>query len=178
MIKLNGPLAVIAALACASTASLAPRALADTAYEMSSYAGWPGGKQIAARDYAAAIGAASRGMRRLDATTALVAATNLCVAYTVTRELAAARPACDRAVALAKHADHASLRRFPRSAATAQALSNRGVLRAVSGDAAGATSDFDAAARMKGASAAASRNLAHLQSSPPDRLALAERPAE
>ena len=58
-------------------------------YEMASYSDWPGGEEIAARDYDAAI-AKARRHAWLDDTTALVATTNLCVAHTVKRELPAA----------------------------------------------------------------------------------------
>jgi hypothetical protein len=108
---------------------------------------------------------------RYDLEGALVAATNLCVAYTVTRELDRAFEACAEALTLARRVDKGTSARF-RSTATARALTNRGVLRAVSGDTLGAAADFREAARSSDW-AAPSRNLAYLESSPAHRLALA-----
>jgi hypothetical protein len=170
MIKRKGSSFVVAAIAAAASAS----ALADSTYEMSSYLGWPSGAEIAESDYAGAIAIASRARSHTAAATALVAATNQCDAYTVTGALSSARVACDEAVALARSADRASLRRFPHETATAHALSNRGVLRAKSGDASGAAGDFQAATVMRGASPTPGRNLVHLRSSSSNRLAALE----
>jgi hypothetical protein len=152
----------VTSLSAASAASL----------EMGSYSNAPGGKEIEAGNYDAAIVLASMPIARHDLEGALIAATNLCVAYTVTRELDHAYEACAEALTLARRVDKATSARF-RSAATARALTNRGVLRAVSGDTLGAAADFREAARSSGNWAAPSRNLAYLESSPAHRLALA-----
>ena len=74
-------------------------------YEMTSYSDWPGGEEIAARDYDAAIAKASRHAW-LDETIALVATTNLCVAHTVKRELAGGgRRVLESSVARAQRVD-------------------------------------------------------------------------
>jgi hypothetical protein len=87
------------------------------------------------------------------------------------RDLAEARPACDKAVTLASTVGFSSRGGIVDKTATAQALSNRGVMRAVGGDATGAAADFKRAAKFERGTAAASRNLAHLQSVPADRVA-------
>jgi hypothetical protein len=139
---------------------------------MGAYSNAPGGKEIEARDYDAAIASASSPSWRHDAEAALSAATNLCVAYTVKRELEGAYAACAEALTLARRVDKAPGARLRESPATARALTNRGVLRAVAGDSLGAADDFRAADRLT-KWAAPSRNLAHLESSPVHRLAMA-----
>ena len=93
--------------------------------------------------------------------------------YTATGAFTEARGACDHAVELARREDAIDLRPFKGGTATSRALSNRGVLRALSGDSTGAASDLRAAAKLKEAFPAAGSNLAHLESSPAYRVALA-----
>ncbi len=156
-----------AALALVLAASAA--AAEESRYEMAFYLERPGGAEIAARDYDAAIETAERH-RSLGSADALVAATNLCVAYTVRREFAAAERNCDRAVDLARRDDRASLLR--RATATAKALNNRGVLRAVRGNGLGASTDFRRAAARAGTWQAPERNLLALASAAPREPAL------
>ena len=173
MTKLNGTLKFIAT--CLGTCALAATAAAAeaTSYEMGAYTNAPGGGEIAKGDYAAAI-AAAQHVPMPDSEAHLIAATNLCVAYTVTGALDKAASACDRALSLAKIAE-SSIRSIATSReATIRALTNRGVLRAVSGDSIGAAADFRAAARMSRSWPAPSRNLAYLESLPADRVARAD----
>lgn len=173
MTKLNGPLVLLSTFVCGTAMLAATDAKSEgAAFEMASYLDSPGGREVAAGDYAAAIAKATSGASHFHATSPLVASTNLCVAYTVTGVFEAAQNACAKAVTLAKRLDDMPHRRFARSTATSKALTNRGVLRAVSGDSAGAATDFRKAAAMRGADSAASRNLAYLESSPSYRLAL------
>ncbi len=150
-------------------ALFAPVTPAAAEYEMQSYLDSPGGKEIAAGDYDTAIVRATSAVARTDAAAALVAATNLCVAYTVTGAFEPAKRSCDRALTLARRADGPSRTLRNETGATAKALLNRGVLRAVSGDVARAAADFRAA--LRGAGSAADRNLAQLESLRADRLA-------
>jgi hypothetical protein len=159
----------LALLACAPLAASA----AGSAFEMASYTNWPGGDEIAARDYAAAAASASRARSHFDSTGALVAKTNECVARTVSGDLGNARAACDAAVRLAAAVDRTSYPRLAPKAATARALSNRGVLRAMTGDSVGAAGDFRAAAQLAPSWATATANLTHLEALPAHRLALA-----
>jgi hypothetical protein len=160
--------------------SLAARADEKSSMELGYYSNWPGGKELAAHDYAAAIAAASSVGVGADSTTALVGATNLCVAYTMTKAFREAVESCDAAVTLARQVDGPTSRSLPRPDATARALSNRGVLRALSGDVAGAARDLQSAARSQGSLKAPERNLGYLASSPEyrERMTLAERGAE
>ncbi|HEY8519893.1 MAG TPA: hypothetical protein VIN61_07430 [Gammaproteobacteria bacterium] len=161
------------ALACALAAAAASASAAELRYEMAFYEERPGGPQIAGGDYAAAIAEAARRVRSRDLETALVAATNLCVAHTVRGELAAAAPRCDDAVRLARRMDDGRFARTGAHATTARALSNRGVLRAMTGDTGGAAADFVAAMRRTRAWDAPGRNLARLERDAQDRVARA-----
>jgi hypothetical protein len=160
--------------------SLAARADGKSSMELGFYSNWPGGKELAAHDYGAAIAAASSVGVGADSTTALVGATNLCVAYTMTKAFREAVESCDTAVTLARQIDGPASRSLSPLGATARALSNRGVLRALSGDVAGAAKDLQAAVRSQGSSGAPERNLEYLASSPEyrERMALAERGTE
>ena len=160
--------------------SLAARADGKSSMELGFYSNWPGGKELAAHDYTAAIAAASSLGVHADSTAALVSATNLCVAYTMTKAFREAVESCDAAVTLAHQVDGPESRSLSPPGATARALSNRGVLRALSGDLAGAARDLQSAARSQGSSRTPERNLEYLASSPEyrERMALAERGAE
>lgn len=91
---------------------------------------------------------------------------NLCVAYTKSRDIDRAQQACDDAFTHAarerrfnsEHLDQAN-RKYK-----AMALSNRGVLRAISGDDAKARQDFREAMNLKAGISAPARNLARLDS--------------
>ena len=148
----------------------------ETSFELGYYEDWPGGKELAAHDYAAAIAAASRSGSSADPLIALIGSTNLCVAYTKTGAFKEASKACDAAVTLARSVDSPLVRSLSRDSATSRALSNRGVLRALRGDAARATSDLRAAQKSFGSSEVPARNLAHLESLPTyrERVALAD----
>jgi hypothetical protein len=148
-------------------------ATAAASLEMSSYSNAPGGPEIEARDFDAAIAAASSPMWRHDSEMALIASTNLCVAYTVKHELEAAEAACAEALTLAKSADRVPGSRMVKNEATARALSNRGVLRALAGDSLRAADDFRKAEHMSRSWGTPSRNLAYLESLPANRLAMA-----
>ncbi|HEY8520501.1 MAG TPA: hypothetical protein VIN61_10495 [Gammaproteobacteria bacterium] len=171
---LSRPLLVSALCTLALGASIEADA-AEAGYEMISYLDVPGGAALAAGDYPRAIEVSSRIARTGHIERRLAATTNLCVAYTVTRHLEEAAAACERAVTLAKHVD----RRFSSGAArsdfeTAKAMTNRGVLKVVSGDAAGAAKDLRAAAAMRHRSGAAVRNLERFEGSASERLAAAD----
>ena len=144
--------------------------------EMISYSNAPGGPEIAAGDYDAAIASASSRSWRLNTETALIASTNLCVAYTMKGELDRAETACTAALSQAERVDRATRYsgRLPEDDATARALTNRGVFRAVSGNALLAAADFREAERMSGVWEVPGRNLAILESSASPALAAVE----
>jgi Flp pilus assembly protein TadD len=174
MFTRKSSLALIA-LACAAASPLAASAEGKS-FEMASYLGFPGGREVVTGDYKAAIASASKAKAGPSALSPLVSATNLCVAYTATGAFPEARGACDRAVELARREDAMATRPLAASnTATSRALSNRGVLRALNGDASGAAGDFRAAAKLRHADSAAARNLAYLESQP-SRVASATAP--
>jgi len=90
---------------------------------------------------------------------------NLCVAYTMTKKFDQAVSACEAAVSIGKRNG-----RYGGSPINpygtrdlALAYSNRGVLRAVSGDVEGAKQDFEEATEVNADLAAAAENLARLK---------------
>ena len=100
--------------------------------------------------------------------------TNLCVAYTVSRAFAEAEKACDDALADMTPASRAlpaekerMIRRF-----RALALSNRGVLRAITGDERSAREDFTAALALEVSLSAPERNLARLEARAAERVTM------
>jgi hypothetical protein len=172
MKNLKGSLLLIVTCLGAYVPVATVAAAEGTAFEMGAYTNEPGGSDIAKGDYAAAI-AAAKHVPVYNSESSLIALTNLCVAYTITRAFDKATPACDRALTLAKAAD-SSIHLPVTHAATIRALTNRGVLRAVSGDLTSATTDFRAASGMRGTWRAPVRNLAYLATLPADRVARAE----
>ncbi len=167
------------ALAAAAGAFISGHADAGGApFEMSAYTNSPGGPEIMAGDYAAAIAAAKCGVSGFDSTSLLVGATNLCVAYTVRRAFEKAVTACNEAVTLAASEESDLLGRPHEGPASAKALSNRGVLRALMGRPAAAAADFHKAMALGGSWPAPSRNLAHLETRASYRVARAEGAAD
>lgn len=163
------------ATACGSLLGFSAIGAADTRYEMISYLDSVSGRRLEARDYDGAIEIALQHARARGAEARLIEHTNLCVAYTLTGRYAAANEACESALNAAKRVDENHSRVLPRlGTETAKAITNRGVLRAMSGDMAGAESDFKAATAMHGASSAPSRNLEHLEIALDARLAMIE----
>lgn len=160
-----------------STLATTPSGAAES-LEMISYSNAPGGAEIAAGDFDAAIAAATGRLWRLNSESALIASTNLCVAYTMKRQIDAAEAACAEALSRARSADRASRNsgRTTKAEATARALTNRGVLHAVAGDPLLAAEDFRAADRASGVWDVPGRNLESLEGSEayPQAVASAE----
>lgn len=168
-------LATAAAMATALGLTVNAHA-AETTYEMLSYIDSPSGRRLATGDYERAIEVAVKRAHTGVGEKRLVENTNLCVAYTLTGNYAKARESCEAAVEIAKLVDDS---RFPRGAPrlayeTAKAMTNRGVLKALTGDMGGAATDFREATAMSGAPTAPARNLAHLEGSIANRLAMSE----
>jgi tetratricopeptide (TPR) repeat protein len=88
---------------------------------------------------------------------------NLCVAYAKTNELQKAVQACDEAVQKTRMPGAVGYYDYRRKEDHSVALSNRGVVRAVSGDIEGARQDFVLALQMNSRLEAPAANLAHLQ---------------
>ncbi|MBN1239259.1 MAG: hypothetical protein JXB36_12215 [Gammaproteobacteria bacterium] len=148
---------------------------AEASYEMTAYVESLSGRRAASGDYGGAIEYASRRAAVRDPETRLIESTSLCVAYTMTGSFDEAHAACEDALESAQRVDdRASHMTFRSESETARAMSNRGVLKAVTGDMAGAEDDFRAASTMSGGSNASGRNLAHLEGAVADRLAMAQ----
>lgn len=162
---------VATGMACYSNAAEA----AERAFEMKAYVDYPGGREVISGDYAAATQAASRNADKTGEA-GMIANTNLCVALTKSGQLAKADAVCTKAVTLAERSGIAAPRlqygndnrRY-----VAIALSNRGVLKAVSGDPLAATRDFrDAAGMARAGADLPRRNLAYLEATTTDRVAM------
>lgn len=91
---------------------------------------------------------------------------NLCVAYTMTKDFDSAASACEAALAASeKYGKYANspLNPYDSTRDQAMAYSNRGVLRAMTGDYDGAKQDFEYAAKLSKYLDAPEDNLARLQ---------------
>lgn len=118
------------------------------------------GDQVMSGDYVAAIaGITSPKARHWDS---FAVSNNLCVAYTKLNDLASADQACADALLTSRETPGEWNGSQRKRGDRAVALSNRGVIRAVSGDAEGARSDFERARELNEGLAAAAQNLARL----------------
>jgi hypothetical protein len=156
-------LALAAALLVGSAAHAAdePRTFQLTAFSNSA-----AGESLASGDYNTALLELNTHVHSLDAD---AATTNRCVAYTVTRQLEAARVACDSAVREAQQ----SISSLPVSMTWARsdyrdylalAYSNRAVLNWISNDTSAAQADLKKAAAAAPKAPFVARNLTALQS--------------
>lgn len=119
-------------------------------YKMAAVSDRARGNVVLAGDYAKAIEVLGSKSGKHFASS-----TNLCVAYTMTGDLEKAGTECDVALTLS---EDSAVRRD-----TAVALSNRGVVKAVSGDVSGAQQDFTRALEINRKLLEASENLQTLR---------------
>lgn len=162
--------ALTTALGCSASA-----ALADSAYRMFAYVDSPSGSRIVAGDYAEAIAFATKRLGVGSVENRFVENTNLCVAYTVLGKFVEAREPCETALELAKLLDgEFSYGAWRSTHQTAKALTNRGVLKALTGDVSAAASDFREARSTNGPIKAADINLTRVERAMTDRLAMTE----
>jgi len=152
-------------IAAAAAALTHPAAqAADSQYEMISYKEHSSSRALVEGDYTTAIELVLSKGRPRGMEDRLAAATNLCVAYTLKGDFVEAGSVCETALELAERIDEdVSIGAFRSEAATGVAMTNRGVLRALSGDMPGAASDFREAVAMKSTPRASARNLANLE---------------
>lgn len=175
-------LAPIAALAT----SLAVSAQADTeGYSMVVYEDSRHGSKVMSQEYGTITSALAAMEARGDADFDTL--NNLCVGYTMTKAFTKAEAACDAAVGEGTPPDAlfdeesafsgARTRKTLARNREAIALSNRGVLRAVTGDLVGAREDFEKAATLSDIVDAAEINLTRLTALAvaPNGIAQAER---
>ncbi len=129
------------------------------------------GSKVTNGDYAEAIAKISAAGDR--ASQRFFRNNNLCVAYAKSKKIDAALDACNAALSITKadpsattggRRDRQSFRSRNERRHQAMALSNRGVLRVVSGDIASARDDFEAALALDTGISAPARNLALLES--------------
>jgi Flp pilus assembly protein TadD len=161
-IFLTGMLAVFAPIAQAQEKQNA------SAYVMTVIGDLAAGEQVISGAYGQAIESLTANTAKRS--TRFATANNLCVAYTKSNRLTEAERACSTAIrsskANASWYDINSNRDF-----YAVALSNRGVIRAVSGDAEQARQDFRAAMRISSTLRTPAENLAALEAKTTETLA-------
>ena len=156
-------LALAAALLAGSAAHAADE---PRTFELTAFSNGTAGAALLSGDYNGAIRDLSTHVRTLDMDTT---STNRCVAYVVTRQVEAARIACDDAVREAQQ----QIATLPVSMTWARsdyrdylalAYSNRAVLKWMSNDTAAAQSDLKKAAAVAPKATFVARNLTALQS--------------
>lgn len=150
-----------AGLLMAVSAQCADAAEAQSPYVMTVIADMAQGEQVVSGQYEDAIAAiTSPKSQNRDS---FAASNNLCVAYTKMNDLAKATAACADALQVSKNTFgpwyDASRMRSDR----ALALSNRGVIRAITGDDSGARQDFELAIKLGRKLSAPVENLARLE---------------
>ena len=144
-----GTLALAATLLTPAWAEDAP----TTPFTMTVFSDQAYGKKVVSGKYGQVIKKITAGGHR--ARDKFASNNNLCVAYAKNRDIDKAVVACDAAIAQIRKREH-RISKIPRSAEAlvyrsnlAVALSNRGVLRAVSGDIELAEADFRAAINLQ-----------------------------
>ncbi len=135
---------------------------AHAAYHLTAFDGTVGFDEIMAADYEGARAALERPSVDLDR---YARHANLCVSRLMTGEIDAALGSCQRALDAAPAEFAYSLGptfHRKRLAVLTDLYSNRGVVKAMSGDSYGARADFERALSLDGDNANARRNLEHL----------------
>ena len=146
----------------------------DPKYTLSTFMDAAFGRTVLAGKYEEAISKITTSTR--SSTDNFHSMTNLCVAYVMTRDVESAAKACNSAVLQMKEKVADQSRRSGDSAASrarrkylAIALSNRGVLRAITGETERARKDFREALQLESRIRAPETNLARLsRRSPPN----------
>jgi tetratricopeptide (TPR) repeat protein len=158
------------ALACAPALSETGKSEAERPrYQMAVFSDIAHGMKILSGEYDQAITKIHTNAQSADE---LHVQTNLCVAYAKSGDIDAAEDACDEAVVAAKslHSSHSSSFIGVSSAQLrarylAITLSNRGVVRAISGDLEAAREDFDAAMAQRSGVSTIKANLERIKGS-------------
>ena len=150
--KRNGLFSILLSLAAALTAQAANA----ESFEMSVVIDRAHGELVRQGDYDDAIRSITHGDHRLP----FASSNNLCVAQTMSGLFQQANASCDSAVTLAEQAAQRGRRRdIDYVTELAIALSNRGVLRARTGDSDGAEEDFSRAVSLNAATDTPERNF-------------------
>jgi tetratricopeptide (TPR) repeat protein len=161
MIRIKRTVKILTAGIFAASAPIALGEETPSAYVMTVVHDQADGDQVIAGAYNMAIrnitSGTGKGVRKF------AAQNNLCVAYAKTNKLPQAAEACSRALLANEPIYAAAYDATSKRDLRAVALSNRGVIHAVSGDAGRAREDFKAAMRLSSALASAAENLAVLE---------------
>lgn len=148
----------VAALACFGVSALGAASYASAGYEVTAFGNTAGYKQIMDQDYAAAnemLRMPNYDIYRYPALS------NLCISRLKSHDVEGALASCDKAVNVAPTDLSSTLSPgyHKRSEVLTHLYSNRGVVRAVSGDLTGARDDFLRALELDESNAKARRNL-------------------
>lgn len=151
----------VAGLLLAASVQFAHADAPQPSYVMTVIADEAEGQKMIAGDYAEAIAGITtpKGRQR----SSFSVSNNLCVAYTKTNDLSNAEEACANALRVSRVIFNVWYESPRKRRDHAVALSNRGVIRAITGDVDGARSDFEQARKLNDSLAAAAENLARLQ---------------
>ena len=140
--------------------------VAGTPMMLTAYVNGAGGKSLISGNYDTAI-AELKAVRTSTATEYSAKMNNLCVAYTVTKQLGEAKESCTAAVKAAKY-DRLSSQRYAvgssrENAYIAIAYTNRAVASMMAKDSVAAKSDLDRAKSLAPSAEFVSRNIAAVQ---------------
>lgn len=150
-----------AGLLLAASMQLANADESQPAYVMTVIADQAEGQKMIAGDYAAAIAEITTPKARQRDSFAV--SNNLCVAYAKINDLSSAGQACADALRASRTMFGAWYESYRKRGEYALALSNRRVIRAITGDVDGARSDFEQAVKLNDNLTAAADNLARLE---------------
>ncbi len=154
--------ASVASLLLVVAGPLVHAAEPQPAYVMTVVADKAHGEQVVSGAYEEAIAAITSPQKRHRDTFAVN--NNLCVAYTKSNDLAKAKQACADALRTSKNSFGPWYVADRKRTDQALALSNRGVIRAITGDDEGAREDFQRAIKLGRKLSAPVENLARLDS--------------
>lgn len=157
--------ASVASLLMVMAGSLVNAAESQPSYVMTVIADRAHGEQLVSGEYKEAIAAITSPtspQKRYKDTFAV--SNNLCVAYTKSNDLAKAHQACAEALRMSKNSFGPWYDATRKRSDQALALSNRGVIRAITGDDDGAREDFQLAIKLGRKLSAPLENLARLDS--------------
>lgn len=154
---------LVASTALITAAGAQATETARTPLVLTAYSNGVGGESLLSGQYDAALTEITRYKPQL-MSMASTKATNLCVAYTATKQLDAAMPACDTALKFAKYeklsATHFTAGSSQQNAYVAIAYANRAVVHMLQHDEASAKADLERAKALAPRAAFVARNEA------------------
>lgn len=154
--------ASVASLLMVMAGPLVHAAETQPAYVMTVISDRAHGEQVVSGHYQEAIAAITLPQKRHK--DAFAVSNNLCVAYTKSNDIAKANKSCAEALLMSKYKTGQWYEVVRMRNDQALALSNRGVIRAITGDEDGARQDFQQAIKLGRQLSAPADNLARLDS--------------